>query len=486
MNNSRLINTLKTFSEEEIRMFGKFIASPFHNNGKNCAAFYKQLLRFYPGFDSVKLTPETIYKNLYRGKKFNKQVIWNFTSALEKMAREFLKQIALKKNDFTGIGLMLSEFGKRKLPGNYSRTLAEMEKLLESADIDYDYFENMGHLENYKQEYFHLLDKIPSMSDSKLKASEYQVILFLRMTVGGLNDMKLLSDNYNFSFDVNIPLEFAKNIDLKTIVEYANKQKFKYSFLIEIYCLSLMMLLEPGQTVHFEKVFKLYNLHYCKFSMSEKRNMMHWIVNYCLQNMDIDENRFRRIIFDLNLFRLKEKLVYYPEEQMPKAIYTQILNSALAVKETEWAMGFIKNYSVKLQPGIRDSMISMAYAILYFHTGEYRKALKNLNNVELNDTTDKLLARTLTARSLYELGEMETLLHYIDSTRIFLVKNPSVSERSRIYIRNFFKYTGKIISIKEAMEPGKISLIRKEIEKTEELSNKKWLLEKLNELEFKK
>ncbi len=486
MKNANLINTLKTFSKEEMKMFGKFVSSSYHNTGINCMSFFKQLLKFYPNFDTDMFTKENLYKKLHPGKKFNKQMMWNLTSAMEKMTKEFLGQTALRKNKIAKMKLMLSEFGSRKLLNNYSQTLSEMEKLLEKSGIDYDYFENKGHLENFKQEYYHLMDKIQPMSDSKLKASEYQTLLFLRMTVGGLNDMNLLSQNYNSRFDINIPLAFAKYLDLESIADYARNKNFEYAFLIEIYYHSLMMLLEPKQTHHLDKVRELYDIHFDKFTISEKRNMMHWIANYCYSHLDFNETKYRRIIFELNEFRLKEGLAFYPENQLPRAIYIQILNSALAVKENEWAVNFIKNYTTKLQPDIRESTKCMAYAFLYFHTKEYRKVLNYLNKIEFIDIQDKFFARTLTARSYYELHELETLLNYTDSSKHFLIKNPLVSEISRIYIHNFFKYIKKIVLIRENKDFAKIRILRNEIERIKEISNKKWLLEKLNELEIEK
>ncbi len=485
MKESKLINTLKTFSKEEMDQFGKFIASPYHNSGKNCAPLFTQLQKFYPDFETGKIANEVLYKKLYPSRKFNKQVMWNLTSSMEKLSKEFLEQTALRKNKFLKAELLLSEYGSRKLLSAYPKTIGAMEVLLESGGIDYDYFENKGHLENYRQEYYHLTDKVRSMSDSKLKASESQIMLFLRMTVGGLNDMKVLSENHNYRFDVNIPLEFAKNLNLKKIVDYARRKNFEYAFLIEIYYHSMMMLLEPGRTDHLDKMRELYGLHYDKFTLSEKRNMMHWIVNYCMSKMEYNENKFRRIIFELNEFRLKEGLVFYPADQLPKVIYFQILNGALAVKETDWAADFIKNYTQRLQPDIRNSMKRLANAFLYFHTKDFRKALKNLNEVEFIDVQDKFFSRTLTARSYYELYELESLLSYVDSSVHFLVSNPSVTETGRVYIHNFFKYLKKIVFIRENKDWDEIHVLRKEIEKTNEISNKKWLLEKLNELKKK-
>ena len=122
-------------------------------------------------------------------------------------------------------------------------------------------------------------------------------------------------------------------------------------------------------------------MHYNRFSPSEKRTIMHWLANYCSRRLEFDEPKYRRIIFELNQFRLKEGLVFYPEGPIPRKIYFQILTSALYINETKWAADFIKNYSPKLQPQMRESVSAMAYALLHFQTKEYDKVLKNLNDV---------------------------------------------------------------------------------------------------------
>lgn len=481
MKSTKLVKILRTFSKEEMKLFEKFVASPYHN-GKICLPLLKEIKKFYPEFKSRRLSYEYLYGKLHPHKIFKKQVMWNLTSAMEKVAEEFLEQVAFKKNKFHRMGLLLSELGNRKLLNNYSSTLNKMQKQLENNAMDYYYFENMGHLEDYKQEYYHLKDSIQPMSDSKLKAVEYQILLFLRMTVGGLNDMNLLSKNYNSKFDINIPLEFAKHLDLKSIRDYARNKNFKYAFLIDIYYYSLMMLLQPKEAEYLYKVRELYEMHYNKFTLSEKRNMMHWILNYCIRRSESEGIKYERIIFELNKFRLKEGLAFYPEKQIPKAIYYQILKAALCIDETKWAENFIKNYTSMLQPEIQESIGAIAYAFLHFQRKEYEKVLKNLINAEFIDIRDKLFARSLISRTYYEMNEFDTLLNNIDSSKHFLRKNKSVSEYYETSYHNFFNFLIRVISIKENADLSSVPILKKEILSTTKLENKKWLLEKLEEL----
>jgi hypothetical protein len=479
------MNILKTFTKDEMKEFEKFVASPYFNSGKNCTPLLKQLRKFYPAFDNKNLTYEYLYKKLYPGKQFNKQVMWNLTSAMEKMAKEFLEQAALRKDNLDKLGLLLSELGNRKLLNIYLQTLNQMEKQLEERAIDYNYFEDKGHLENYRQDYYHSIDKTLPAADSKLKASEYQIMLFLRMTVGGLNDMRALSYNHNCQFDVNIPIEMARRMDLESVVNYAKSKNFEYAFLIEIYFHALMTMLEQDKTIHFDRLRKLYEIHFNKFSMSEKRTIMHWLVNYCVHSLELDEAKYRRIIFELNQFRLKEGLAYYPEGQIPKVIYFQILSCALFINEIEWASEFIKNYTSKIQPQIRKSVRAMAYAYLNFKTKEYDKVLVNLKDVDFFDISDKIYSRHLMAISYYEINELETLLHYIDASLHFLAHNPLIFEKERVSYTNLFNSLKKIISIKENSDLDSIPVLRNAIEQMKYAGDKKWLLEKLDELEQK-
>ena len=142
MKETKLINILKTFTPEEMKLFEKYIVSPFHSRGKNCLPLLKQLRKYYPDFNSDKLTYENIYYSIYPGRKFNRQVMYNLSSETEKMTRGFLVQIALRKKTFNRTELLLSEFGSRKLLDNYSDVIKVMETQLSGGAIDYFHIEN--------------------------------------------------------------------------------------------------------------------------------------------------------------------------------------------------------------------------------------------------------------------------------------------------------------------------------------------------------
>jgi hypothetical protein len=481
MKNSKVIKILKTLSADELVSFEKFVASPYFNSVKNNIQFFKEIKKFYPDFDDDNVNSEYFYRKLFGNKPFNKQVIWNMTSGLEKLLKEFLEQTALRKNKLEKMELLSSELISRKLLSNFSNALQEMEMLLEANNIDYSYFENKINLESYKQEYNFLADK--PMGRSKMTACEYKILLFLCGIAGGLNDISLDIKDFNMKFEVNLPLEFVKRIDLKSIAGYARSKNFKYSFLIDIYCHSLLLLLEPDEIEHFNKLKKLYMNHYHKFSLTGKRTIIRWLLIYCIERTDSEGMEYEKLIFQLNKFRLKEKLVYYHEGQLPKEIFYQILSVALSIDKIKWAENFFKIYAPELKPEIRDSVEAIGMSYIHFQKKEYEKVLNDINSAVYSDMWDKLLVKSVIARTYYEMRKFDSLLNHIDSSKHFLKNNTSVSELYEKFYGNFYNILIKLISVQEKGDLSTLPILKKGIQSTVKLDNKKWLIEKVAELE---
>lgn len=63
MRNTALINTLRTFSKQEIKEFGLFIQSPFNNTNQSVIKMYRQIKILYPDFDEKYLDKILLFKN---------------------------------------------------------------------------------------------------------------------------------------------------------------------------------------------------------------------------------------------------------------------------------------------------------------------------------------------------------------------------------------------------------------------------------------
>ena len=492
MKENKLISLLRTFSADEIKRFEKFTASPYHREGKNIAPLFAELKKFHPAYDTGSISYESIYSALYPGRKYNKQVMWNLVSALESSALSFLEHEAFRKNEFQKKELLASELINRNLAKHAQKTLSGFDEFFQSEKIGFDYLKQRIVQRDVWINYYQAENKHHLMAGIHGENMEYRILDFLKTLKASLEDQQFFSEMYNVKSDTNITFEFAKNLDLKSIADYCRKRKFRYHFYISILYRSIMMILKPQEDEHFLELRRLFEKHHTRFDRREKRNMIIPMVNYCIMRRNVTSPDYRRIAFELNDFRLREGLAFYPENRIPKQLYTQMLVNALTLKEIKWAENFIREYSGKLHPGIVNSMRSLAEAYLGFEKRKFGEVLKLLNNVEFTDVRDKLHVRLLTAKTYYELGETETLLNYIDSSKHFLLNSASINESRKRSYNNFFMYLFKLASTGNdpPIRSGNkffsaISDMKKYLDKEEQIESKIWLQRKTGEKTIK-
>ncbi len=493
MKESKLISLLRTFTAEEMKRFEKFTKSPYHRQGKNCAPLLFELKKFHPEYDTSRISYEAVYSALYPGKKFNKQVIWNLVSALERSALSFLEYEAFSRNELYRKELLISELMNRNLGKQAKKSLDGFDKFFKNEMIGFDYLKKKILQGDSWISYYQAENKHHLMAGIHRENMEFRILDFLKTLKASLEDQQFFLEMYNFKSETNIAFEFAKSLDLKAIADYCNKKKFRYHFYVSILYRSIMMILTPHEDGHFLELRRLFQKYHSRFDRREKRNMIIPMVNYCVMRRNVTSPDYRRIAFELNDFRLREGLAFYPENRMPKQLYTQMLVNALTLKEIKWAENFIREYSDKLHPGIKSSMRSLAEAYLQFEKRNYGEVLRLLNNVEFTDVRDKLHVRLLTAKTYYELDETETLLSYIDSSKHFLLNSDSINDSRKRSYNNFFSYLSRLASVIEGSAAGSshtgtsgfaedISLLRRYLDSEEQIESKIWLQKKTAEI----
>jgi len=476
--NSKLINILRTFSKNEMKEFEKLVLSPFFNGGRNYHPFLKELNKFYPKFDDKKMTPEYIHSKLYPGKKFNRQIIWNMTSGLLNMAGEFLMHTAVKKNRFIRNNLVSGEYRVRKLERMYLKAIEEMEKNLDRPGISHNYFQSKIQLESARKEYYYLEEKQLMTSKHSIKEGEYSVLYFLWNMVGTINDMKVYSYMFNTSFDINIPLAFINNLNLKKLIDYCKAKNFSYSWFMEMCYCQIMMTIESDGWKYFYRLKELFEQNYKNFIDEDKLNWITCIINYCGYRNDSES---RKILFDIHKFELKEGLAF-TGKYLSKPHFLQILKNAISINEMAWVKNFIDEYVPKLKPSYQNPILYLSMAYYYFNLKDYNKVIDNLNKSKFPDAKDKLAVKLIYIRTYYELNEIEVLFSHIDSALHFISNNISViREDIAENYRGFLKLLRKLIIAKDNNDGVEIGKIRKEAVKKDDLLLGEWLIEKIDE-----
>jgi len=484
MKDSKLIKILKTFSPEEIKSFEKFITSPFFNSVKNYVQFFNELKKFYPHFDDNMLKIENIYKKLYRGKPFNKQVMWNLTSGFEKMVQEFLIQLSLNKSDRDKFLLILQELEKRDLDKHYLKEMEVIGKLLNKTEIDVTQFYYLWRFEESKITYWHKVKGLQNAFAGNLfKASELLMLDFLSKFFRQMANLNFYKSTYNIEEQNSIFPEFIKYINFEKITEQCRKSKSEYSGMIEFYCNIILCVIESRKEENFFNVRKFFLANQQLFEIREKRNILSVLTNYCLDKARHGKINYREILFELNVFGLKQGIATYENGRINKTLYTQIVINGLTLNKTEWVIKFIKAYTPRLVKEHQKSMKALAEGFVDYKLKNYDKVMSSLNKVDFIDYRDKVHVKNLTARTYYELGEFNLLLSHIDSSKHFLKNNENLSPFNKEFYGNFYSYLLSLVLIREKNNKDSLKSITDKMINEKILCHKNWLIQKAHELE---
>lgn len=491
MKNTKLINILRTFSMDELKQFEKFVASPYHNRGKNCMPLLKELQKFYHNFDSEKLTYEEIYKKLYPGKKFNKQVMWNLSSALEKMLDDFLIIERLNKDELTRFYLLQFSLSAKPLAKYYGKTNDEIRKFCDTLKIGEDsrsgadFFRTRVMYEGFRGYYYDMIDKVNLSGEYLKNRSEYTVLSFIRNLAEEIYNLNANEKAFNYNPDLKLARKFSESINYKEIIHSAREHNFEYTWVIEFYYYKIMCLLDKDNEEYFTRWKTLFEQNHEQFTGLENYNTMASLTTYCKEKIDSGRDKYFQILFEINNFRLKHNMYLTASNVFRKIVFIQMIRTALALDNTGWVKKFIDDYSSELNTEYKEIMPALGMAFLNFRLKKYERVLQDLNKIEFIDVVDKIQVKTLIAQTYYELGETDSLLSQIDSAKHFFRNNKSVSEKNKTIYGSFFNFLTNLVSSKEKYNESEAAQLKNEITGTNELNDKKWLLEKLEELQNK-
>lgn len=481
MEKSKLVIILGTFSKTELRDFEKFVSSPFFNKGRNYLPFLKLLTKLHPNYEGKNIAPEYIYSKLHPGKQFNKQIIWNQTSALLGLAEEYLAYINTKKKKYPKLASLAEEYTSRRLNSYYLKTLEEMNKLIDKDGIDKDFFLKKAAYENSMVTYHQIEDMQHMLCQNVLEEGKWVILGFLQQLARITCDLHSNAFMYNAVYDINIPSEFLKNINLPKIIEYSYNKKYEYAWLIEIYYCVILTVTDKSNTANYYRLKELFGEHSGKLSVYEKGKLIITLSNFCIMATNDGVGDFSKELFEINKLELKESLAF-TEKSSSKITFIQILRNSLFFNEIEWAKEYVEENICKLKPAHRKSMYALAYAFIYFKLKEHDKVLENLNKVKFIDVRDKLNVKSLLIRTYLEMKDFNSLMYQIDSARHFLNSNPSINEKTKKNHILFLSFVTKFISAIEDNDKLKLEFFKNEVNKEQTLINKGWFNKHIDEL----
>jgi hypothetical protein len=478
MTKSNLIETLKTFTQKEIRDFSEFIISPYFNKNENVIKLFEILKKSYPDFEAEKIDKEKIFKKLFPGKPYKDSTIRLLMFYLLETVERFLAINRFSKDEFRFKEALAKEFNERGLLKDYEKVVSKHKDYLSKVIYkDDDYFmncfiyqeENLNYLsaifEN-KYEKFLTKENLESVTNN---LTYYYLLRVFKFYAVSLNTMSL----YSIQIDTTL---------FDNLLKHFSEESFKEIPIIDIYYHIILSFTEPDIENHFFRVKQLITDNDSTIDREAQIDIFINLENYCHRKFRSGSNKFLREAFDVYKLEL-ERGLHIERGYMSSQFYTSAVVTGCRLKEYDWVRNFIEEYKKELKKDTREAMYYFGMSFLENDLQNYEKALEYLAKSKAEELYLKMDIRLLQSRIYYSLVWNLPLQSLLDTFKRTVQNNKHMKENRKQQYLIFIRYLNHMNNLRYKEDKKGIGELKYELEKEDYFPHKIWLQDEVTKLE---
>ncbi|GJM36604.1 MAG: hypothetical protein DHS20C18_56050 [Saprospiraceae bacterium] len=465
MSQNRLFETITQLNRSDFRQFDRFIRSPYFNRQEVLVRFWEYLSEC---FLHLKIVPDkpAVYRQLFGEQVYDDQKLRLLTSDLYQLLGDYLAFDAFQKEKTNFQYHRAKGFQERNLTEHFERTMQKCLQLNQKSGLTNDDF----YRQNYqlKLELYHFQAKSDPGTDVYLQEITDQIDLSYLLSK--LRQACLLLSHqavYQGSFDLGLLPELLAYIHQRDLLKVP-------SIAVYYYCYHT---LTSDQAEDFQQFKRLLIQHGTCFPHPELRELYLQAINYCIRQINEEHTHYFHEVIDLYKAGLNTESLLVGG-LLSRFTYHNIVVAGLHTEAFNWVEDFIHTYRVNLDKRYRESSFSFNLARLAYGRKRYDEALPLLQKANYRDLLLNLAAKTLLLKIYYELDEQDLLQAHLDALRTFL-RRKSVMGYHRENYQNLILFTRKLVSL-NFYDKQAITRLKQEIQETDPLTEREWLLEQLN------
>ena len=471
MHQTKFHDYVSKLSVYELNRFRKYINSPLYNEDERLREFTDVFLPFAKNNTPNLLNEKDVWKKVFGSAKYSHGKFVRLLSDTVKKIEHFLIVDRYQQQTDLQYAAQLEIMNERKL----DKHVPELMNLATSKHQRKPYrdaaFYYSGFLLQQQKNLF-LENKEERRTEKNLEEvidalDTYYFIEKLKYCAAMLHYKNFLT----VGGEVPLLGEILKYLDLKANTNVPA---------IEIYRCIILSYTEEDGSVHFSRLKELIVAHQKLFVLDEVKNMYVFAMNYCINQINFGKSDYLKEI----LFLYKEALandVLLDNEQLSQWDYKNIVTTALRVKDFKWAEKFLHQYKPKLPKEDRKNAFTFNMARYYFAIKKYDEVLRLLQEVQYNDIFYQLDAKTTLLKTYYELGEWQPLFSLKDSFRIMLRRKRLITPQQKANYLNLLNFSMRVFRA-DVKDMAKLKKLKLEIMIANNVADKSWLMEKVNEI----
>lgn len=476
MTDSKVYTALKYLSVYELNSFKKYLDSPYFNMNEKLVALYDIYLPLLKGQKVDHLTKETIWNMVVEGKKYNDAKYRKLHSELLRVFEEFLAQKAYDSNKFIKSNMALQAVRQRKIEKLYKSVSTSSDRALE-----HNYNRSSEYL---YAKYFNEKEKLELYSESEIKrmrTKEIEKIINIPDTIKYLDQFYIAE---KLKYYVKL-LAWKKIISLDQDLDYMDlvrkmmsKEPIQSIPPIAVYDTIIKTQEDQDDTESYFLLKKQVEEFIDSFPDLEIGGIYDALLSFAVRMVNKGDLTFQEEALEVYKGAL-EKETIMENGNIMASNFNNIVFFALRTGNFDWAEEFVEEYQALLTDQDRTSSVAFSLARIQFYRKEYGKVIELLQEVEMNSVVYTLSSKTILLLSYYELDEFDALDSFVNSFRVYLNREKSISARKKSAYKNLLKYVTKLINTRDLDKNG-LRKLKVEIEATSGIVSKPWLLEKIS------
>lgn len=473
----KLVSLLQTFSKYELNRFRKFLLSPYLNDQEELTRLFgiiNEELR--KGEEELSaLDKQKVWKALFPKQKFDDAHLRRLASDLTQSALRFLVEEARKRDPLAEALELQKVLEQPELQKHLAGVERQIQKHLQTATGQSTWYYLSQFRLHWNQ--YNRASKVVATADfmEKLLPADQSLEYFY-----AVQKLKFYVAWLTFR-------GFRATEQKLTVIpgfwEYLQLPRFEGVPLVSIYQDVIRCLTEPDEEKHYRRLMKNLDKFSDKLTKEDLRECYYIAQNYCAFKINQGKQEYYREVFEIFKIIIQSDILL-ENGQLSEGVYKNIVTASLGVGEFEWAEQFIREYYIFLPFNIRENARTFNLAFLYLYQKKYNDVIELLRNVEYSDVVYALGSKVILLRTYFESGEYLVMDSLIDSFRIYLRRNKLISKNLKREYINFINFLKKMSFLNSASDIA-INAFKKRVSETPYVNSKKWLLEKIEELQKK-
>ena len=417
-------------------------------------------------------TLTNLSEKFYKKNKLNDRQSKKLISDVYKSSKNFILKNLLKNQEINNHIALIEFYRDRQLTKEMELAVSET----------YDLINNNHEIEAEKFYYLNKVNTITSNinilnssnTDSKdLVEKDYNldcyfISLKLMNIISSLNTQLKYTHNKQLAFE-NYILNFLET-----------DKKYQNNILIDS-LVTTIYLLQNRNNSDYEKLKNLTTNSTKNMSFRQSKMFFSILQNHCAIEINKGNDSFYNELFEIYKIQIQQKILLSQNHILNHDLYLNIITTSLRLGQIAWAEDFLITYKKYIIDEFQLDAFNLNKARITFYKKEYTQVIELLSQIQYINIFYNIDARKLLIQTYYELKEWNVLNSTINSFKIFLHRNQSLSERHITSNKNFANFILKLILIPFKNHSRAIKL-EKELSKTTLIAERFWLYNKINEL----